>query len=69
MVQDDLELPDDNREVPKPNGVVSGSIPGREIISLLDRKPTRWSNTSLVPKVEINMRMFLNLTPKNAQKM
>jgi hypothetical protein len=29
-------LPDDSGEVPKPNIVVGGSIPGREIVSLLD---------------------------------
>ena len=30
-------LPDDRGKVPKPNGVVDGSIPGHEIFSLLDK--------------------------------
>jgi hypothetical protein len=30
--------------------VVSGSIPSREIVSLLDGKLTRWSSASYVPK-------------------
>jgi hypothetical protein len=36
MVRDDPKLPDDSGEVPKSNGVVGGSIHGREIISLLE---------------------------------
>ena len=66
MVQDDpiLVLPDDSGEIPKSNGVVGGSIPRREIISLLDSKLTRWSKTPHVfqkPKI----RKFLcKLNPK-----
>ena len=37
-IRDDLKLPDDSEEVPKLNGVVGGSIPNYEIISLLDGK-------------------------------
>ena len=37
-------------KVSKPNGVVGGSIPRREIVSLLDRKLAMWSNASCVPK-------------------
>ena len=37
LVRDDPKRPNDNGEVPKLNGVVGGSIPGYEIISLLDR--------------------------------
>ena len=40
MVRDDPKLSDDGGEVPKPNGVVGGSIPVSEIISLLDEKLT-----------------------------
>lgn len=36
LVQDDPKFPDDNGKVPKPIGVVDGSIPHREIISQLD---------------------------------
>ena len=36
MVGDDPKLLDDNGEVPKPNKVVGGSIPDREIFSLLN---------------------------------
>lgn len=35
-VQYDLKLPDDSGKVSKSNGVFGGSIPGREIVSLLD---------------------------------
>ena len=38
LVQDDLKLLDNNRKIPKPNGVVGGSIPNHEIVSLLDGK-------------------------------
>jgi hypothetical protein len=37
MVQDDPKLLDDSGELPKPNKMIGGLIPGREIISLLDR--------------------------------
>ena len=36
VVQDDPELPHDSGVVPKLNGVVGGSVPSREIISMLD---------------------------------
>ena len=36
LVQDDPKLPDDSGKVPKSNGMVGGSIPGHEIVSLLD---------------------------------
>jgi hypothetical protein len=44
LVRDDLDLPDDSGKAPKLNGVdVNGcSIPGREIIYLLDGKLARW---------------------------
>lgn len=38
LVQDDLKLPNDSEKVPKLNGVVGGSIPNREVVSLLDGK-------------------------------
>ena len=38
LVQVDPKLPNDNGEVPKPNRVVGGSIPGYKIISLLDMR-------------------------------
>ena len=50
VVRDDPKLPDDSGEVPKPNRMVDGSIPGYEIFSLLDGKLTRWSSASCVPK-------------------
>ena len=37
--------------VPKPNGVVGGSIPSRETVSLLDGKLARWSSASRVLKI------------------
>ena len=54
LVQDNPKLLDDNGEVPKPNRVVGGLIPGHTIISLLDGKlpVVRWSNTSCVSKKE-----------------
>lgn len=36
MVRDDPNLLDDSGKVLKPNKVVGGLIPGREIVSLLD---------------------------------
>jgi hypothetical protein len=53
MVRDNPKLLEDSGEVPKPKGRVGGSIPGCEIISLLDGKLTRWSSTSCVPKKRI----------------
>jgi hypothetical protein len=50
MVQDDLKLLEDSGEVPKSNGVVGGSIPGREIDSLLDGELARWSSAFYVQK-------------------
>ena len=38
MVKDDHKLLDESGEVPESNGVVGGSIPNREIVSLLDGK-------------------------------
>jgi hypothetical protein len=38
MIQDILKLLGDSGKVPKPNGVVGGSIPGCEIVFLFDRK-------------------------------
>jgi hypothetical protein len=49
-VQDDPKLSDDTGEVPKSNGVVGGSIPGRELVSLLDQKLVRW--------LSVNKRRF-----------
>jgi len=49
LVRDDRKLPDDRGKVPKSNGVVGGSILSREIVSLLDGKPTKWSSISYVP--------------------
>jgi hypothetical protein len=37
-VPNDPKLMDDGGEVPKLNGVVSGLIPSREIVSLVDKK-------------------------------
>ena len=48
MVRDDPKLPDDSGGISKLNGVVGSSIPGCEIISLLDRKLTRCSSTSCI---------------------
>jgi hypothetical protein len=50
MVQDDPKLSDDSGEGLKSNKVVGGSIPGHEIVSLLDEKLARWSSASCVPK-------------------
>jgi hypothetical protein len=44
-IRDDPKLPKDSGEVPKLNGVVGGSIPSCEIISLLDEKLAKCSNT------------------------
>ena len=41
--------PHDSGKVTKPNEVVGGSKPDREIDSLLDEKLTRWSSASCVP--------------------
>lgn len=41
MVQDDPKLLEDSGEVPRPNGVVGGSIPGHEVSSLLDGKTSQ----------------------------
>ena len=40
-VRDDPKEPNDSGEVPKPNGVVGGSIPDHEIVSLLDEKTSQ----------------------------
>ena len=48
MIRSEMIL-DDSGEVPKPNGVVGGSISNHEIISLLDGKLAKWSNDSCVP--------------------
>ena len=37
MVRDEPKLPDNSGDAPKPNGMVNCSIPGREVVSLLDR--------------------------------
>ena len=37
MVRDNCELSDDSRDVPKSNGLVDGSNPGLENVSLLDK--------------------------------
>ena len=50
MVYDDPKLPDDSGEVRKPNRVVGGLVPHREIVSLLDKILARWSSSSFVPK-------------------
>ena len=42
------KLLDDSGEVPKPDGVVGGLIPGHEIVSLLDGKLVKWSSGSCV---------------------
>ena len=36
VVHDDSKLPDDSEEVLKPNKMVGGLIPSRDIVSLLD---------------------------------
>jgi len=43
LVRDDPKLLNDSGKVPNPNGVVGGSIPSCEIVSLLDGKLARWS--------------------------
>jgi hypothetical protein len=50
VVRDDLKLPDDSGKVPKLNGEVGDSIPGCEIVFLLDGKLARWSSASCIPK-------------------
>ena len=45
-----LKLLDVSGKIPKPNRVVDGLIPGREIISLLDGKLAGWSSASCVSK-------------------
>lgn len=53
---------DDNGDVPKPYGVVGGSIPDRKIVSLLDRKLAKWSSASWVPtKIKISVSLLLTL--------
>ena len=59
MVRDDPKLLEDNGKIPKPIGVVGGSIPSRDIVSVLDKKLTSRSNTSCVPKTQ---------KPKNKNK-
>ena len=54
VVRDDPKLLDDNGKVLKANEVVGGSIPGCEIISLLDGKLGRWSSVSCVPNKNKN---------------
>ena len=62
MVRDDLKLPDDSGEVPKPNGVVGSPIPGCEIISLLDGNQLGGQkNTSCVPKKGKIHKMIFHL--------
>ena len=59
MVRDDPKLPDNSGKVPNPNKVVGGSIPNREIVSLLDGKLARWSSASCILEQEdIKMLMF-----------
>jgi hypothetical protein len=36
LAWDDPKLPDDDGNIPKPNGVVGGSNPGHEIVSMPD---------------------------------
>ena len=47
-VRENPKLQVDNAEVPKPNGVVGGSIPSHEIVSLLDVQLARCSSASCV---------------------
>ena len=51
-VWDDLKLRDDRGKVSKPNRVVDGSIPGYEIVPLLDRKLAKLSSASCFPQKE-----------------
>jgi hypothetical protein len=49
-VRDDLELPYDSEEVPKPNRMVSGSIPGCKTVSLyLMENQLGWSSALCIP--------------------
>ena len=50
VVLNDPKLPDDSGEVPKLNGMVGGSKPGHEIVSLLDGKLARWSKRLMCSK-------------------
>lgn len=50
MVQDDPKLLDDSGEAPNLNRVVGSSIPGSEIVYLLDIKLAKWSNAFCVSK-------------------
>jgi hypothetical protein len=65
LVQDDPKLLDDSGEVPKLNGVLGGSNPGREIVFLLDEKLATWSSTSCVP---MKKRKETNLEVWESQK-
>lgn len=50
MVQDDAKLLVDSGDVPKLNGLVGGSNPGRETVFLLDGKLAKWSSALCVSK-------------------
>ena len=64
MVQDDFKLLDDSGEVPKPNGVVGGSILGHEIVSLLE------GNSQVVKRLlcskkntHLTLHLYYDFTP------
>jgi hypothetical protein len=51
MILNDPKLPYDSWDVSKLNGVVGGSMLGREIVSLPNEKLAKWiKNASHVPK-------------------
>lgn len=50
MVRDDPNLLYDSEEASKVDGVVGGSNPSYEIVSLLDGKLIMWSSVSCIPK-------------------
>ena len=51
LVWDDPKLPNDSGEVPEPDGVVGGFIPGRDIFSPLERKTSHVATHLLCSKM------------------
>jgi hypothetical protein len=56
LVRDNPKLPDDGGKAPKLHGVVGGSIPSREIVSLLDGNWSSGQTPHVLPKKTRNKR-------------
>jgi hypothetical protein len=59
LVREDPKLWDDKGKIPKHNKLIGGLITDREMVSLLDEKPTRWSSVSCVPKKKKERKKFV----------